>query len=540
SDSAATLRAARRAQASFEWFRGHHLPERDDYPSGHCDLNIGRYCFWYGDRKFDSVPEPPMIQEERGRLLAALATATARLPGDDWIVGQRVRYLVEEGRRTEAVAIARACRGTPWWCAALAGFALHAAAEFASADSAFEAALVAMPDEERCRWRDVAVVLPPALRERYDRMSCTERADFESRWWWLTTPLASRPGNDRRTEHFSRLTLDRLLRDSRSARRDPWGDDQRELLLRFGPEVSWSRRPSSPFTQSDPLVTGHERVPAFHFVPSSRAFDDPGRSRTDDWALDDARPNEWYAPPYADRFLPLNAQLAAFRRGDSCLVAAVYDVSADPTLGHQPAQTALVVAQGERWHVVRSRETHLDGREALIATGRCEPELVSLEVVSSKARWVARLRQGIEPPGPGSVSDLLLVDPRDSLARDLRSLLPYALASNRIPVGSHVRLFWEVPGLDPAGEPVTTSLAVTAEPRGWLGRTAESIGLARRRRGVELRWDEVLRPQAGVAPRLLDLDLSALSAGRYRIDLAVSVGGGVPLTATREIELVAR
>ena len=103
-----------------------------------------------------------------------------------------------------------------------------------------------------------------------------------------------------------------------------------------------------------------------------------------------------------------------------------------------------------------------------------------------------------------------------------------------------MRLFWEVSGLAPAGELVTTSLSVTAQGRAWLGRAAESIGLVGRRRAVELQWDEVLQPEGGVAPRVLDVDLSGLAAGRYRVTLAVSIGGGVPVTATREIELVRR
>jgi len=539
-DSLATLRAARGAQAEFELFRRYHLPEGDGYSGERCDLNIGRFCFWYGDQTNDSVPEPAAIRDARARLLVRLADAAGLLPGDDWIAGQRVRYLIEDGRPAHAVAVGRDCRGTPWWCATLVGLALHRAAEFAPADSAFAAALLAMPGEERCRWHNVSLLLPRELRTRYDRMNCDERAQFEAHWWWLAAPLLSRPGNDRRTEHFARLTLERIQRDSRTTRSDRWGDDMGELLIRFGPEVSWTRRPSSPLAPFDPAITGHERVPAFHFVPTTHAFDDPGGATRGDWTLVDPRPNEWYAPTYADRFAGLEAQIAAFRRGDSCAVVAAFDASRDAALGHQAARVALVLARDERSSVVTARETHLDGPEVLTATVGCEPQLLSLEIAAGKGRWVARMRRGIGPPGRGGLSDLLLLDATDSVVPDFASVLRHALPTDQVPVDGRLRLFWEISGLDPAGEPVTTSLSVKAESRAWLGRAAESVGLVGRRRAVELQWDEVLRPDAGVAPRVLDVDLSGLPAGRYRVTLAVSVGGGVPVTATREIELVRR
>ena len=130
-DSQATLRAARRAQAEFESFRRYHLPEASDYAGQPCDLHIGRYCFWYGDQTNDSVPEPTVIRDARTRLLARLGDAAAILPGDDWIAGQRVRYLIESGQRADAVAVGAQCRATAWWCAALVGFTLHAAGDFA-------------------------------------------------------------------------------------------------------------------------------------------------------------------------------------------------------------------------------------------------------------------------------------------------------------------------------------------------------------------------------------------------------------------------
>src|SRR3989454_12816547 len=98
-DSLTTLRAARRAQATFEAIRRQHLPYGSGHAGGPCDLRIGRFCYWYDDDR--SPPEhppaePQPIRNARATLLAALDDAGARLPGDEWIAGQRVRYRSEE------------------------------------------------------------------------------------------------------------------------------------------------------------------------------------------------------------------------------------------------------------------------------------------------------------------------------------------------------------------------------------------------------------------------------------------------------------
>src|SRR6266571_3255637 len=183
-DSLTTLRAARRAQATFEGIRRQHLPYGSGHAGGPCDLRIGRFCYWYDDDRQPpehAAAETQLIRDARATLLAALDDAGARLPGDEWIAGQRVRYLVEAGRDRAAVGAARECRADGWWCAALVGLALHAAGDFARADSAFDAALRNMPAPERCRWYDLAPLLPDELRHRYERLSCDDRAAFEDR-----------------------------------------------------------------------------------------------------------------------------------------------------------------------------------------------------------------------------------------------------------------------------------------------------------------------------------------------------------------------
>ena len=101
-------------------------------------------------------------------------------------------------------------------------------------------------------------------------------------------------------------------------------------------------------------------------------------------------------------------------------------------------------------------------------------------------------------------------------------------------------MYWEMYGLNPGGEAVTASVMVTRGGTGWLRRTAESLGLASRRREEGIEWDEVFAPDAEshLANRALALDLSGVAPGRYRIEVTVTAQGRGSLKATREIQVV--
>jgi hypothetical protein len=546
-DSQAVLRAARGAQTGFERERRMHLPTaRDRGGRDTCDARIGRFCYWY-DGGDDSTPrEPATIERARERLLAALEHAAALLPEDDWIAGQRVRYLLEAHRPAAAAAVARSCVATRWWCEALGGLVLHAAGAFAAAESSFEVALRDMPPPERCRWTDISALLDDESRQAYQRAGCAAREQLAARWWWLATPLLSRPANDRRTEHFARVTLATIEAGSATTYDVSWGDDLRELLIRYGEPVAWAEtRPATAL--QDAVVFGSEATPSFQFGPPQHVFEQPAQARADEWNLSPATARERYAPAYARRFTPLAHQVAVFRRGDSVLVVAAYDLSRDSLFAGRAVRAALAVAGGREGAppVVVEHEAAARGPDVLLATAPAGPHVASLEVVDAAARHVARARLGCDQRDRAArvaVSDLLLFAAPipDSLPASLTETLPLVYGSARLPPQDRLGLFWEVYGLDPAGETVAMSLHLTAERRSWLARVAAAVGLGPRRRAVELRWDETPRPQRGVSPRALALDVSGIGPGRYRLELSVTASGAAPVTAIREIELARR
>jgi hypothetical protein len=539
-DSAALLRQARRAQAEFERIRVLQLPLGLGSPIGECDERIGRFCYWH-DASTDSLPaEPAAVRRGRERLLRVLDSAARAIPGDDWLAGQRVRYLVEAGRPAEALAAARACRAERWWCEALEGFAHHAAGDFPSADSAYRSALLDMPADERCRWTDLSAVLSEPLRRHYRRLSCAERAAFEARLWWLAQPLWARSGNDRRTEHFARRTMAKLLRHAWSPYGSLGGEDLTELIVRYGWPEAWAQVARGSSIGSERSVVGHEREPAYRFLPDAAQFDS---RRPADEPLTDPRPRERYAPTYAATFTALEPAFAQFRRGESTLVVAAYDLTRDSLFRDVTLDVALVLARDEQAAPYVVRRAGAEPAGVLVAAAPWGPAVLSLELIASPERRTARARSGAlaKPSTEGDVivSDLLLFDPPDSVPSELDAVLPHVHGPAALPRGSRIGLYWEAYGLAAEGELLATVVSVVPERIGWLRRAVESVGLVSRSRPVRLEWTEQGKPQGGIAARALVVDLSPLSPGRYRIELDVTAAGRSTASASRAIRITA-
>ena len=545
SDSLAVLKSARRAQQAFEAARRAHLPERAGGSSGGSSRVIGRLRFWYesgGDP--DTAPaEPPRIRQARARLLTALDGAGTALPGDEWIVGQRVRYLLEDSQPRVAARVVEQCRAVTWWCEALGGIVRQVTGDFAVADSLFAAALAHMPEDERCRWSDISPLLEGELAARYRHLDCAGRAALEARWWWLAQPLWSLPGNDRRTEHFVRRAVVRIEQGRRTPYGLYWGDDVRDALMRYGWPTFWTRvPPTSSLVPSEPNVSGHF-PPAFHFAPGARALDDPGNAKPEDWSLDVPKAWEYYAPAYATKFESLDHQAAVFRRSDSCVVVAAYDLSHDTLFADRPVSSALALGADARVIALVRDSGAAAGARALVATAPCRPLVVSLEAMARRERHVARARYGIKPSlrptWHPAISDLLLFDPPDSLPTSLEDVVPHAVGSTRVPAHRTLGVFWELYGVDPAQGTVAVSLTMTRQGTSRLRRAVQALGLAAPRRDVRLEWQEV-PAAAPVAPRALAVDLSGLAPGRYLIQVTVTPTSGETVTAQRDIRIEPR
>ena len=311
-DSVQVLARARSAQAGFERYRFQRLPRTHvRVGGGECDEYIGRFCFAFSDDEDGDEPPPerPAIAERRLALIGDLARAGAARPGDAWIIGQRVRYLIEAGDDEGALAAARGCRSERWWCAALQGLALHESRKYVDAETSFDDALAAMPAEEREEWTDLTVLLAPRDQRVFRQMEDEERKRLARRLWWLADPLWSEPGNDRLTEHYSRWTMDRIQRGARQVDRTRWGEDLREIVVRYGWFTAWERY--EPMFYGGPQsasAIAYNEPRTWEFLLPLETVLDPRLLRGDEWPLSETQPTRTrYAPEYAARIVELPA-----------------------------------------------------------------------------------------------------------------------------------------------------------------------------------------------------------------------------------------
>ena len=541
-DSARLVRSVRSAQSSFEAFRRNHLPVGYGL-EGPCDIHIGRYCYVRGDEGDEPTPpaESPDIGRRRDELIRLLDSASHAIAGDAWIAGQYVRYLAEAGRTDQAFQFAsQDCRASASWCAALAGYAAHVGEKFALADSAYSVALAAMDETERCRWLDLSPLLENDVERRFRDLDCAGREQLARRIFWLGAPMYQVGYTDLRTEHFARLTRARIAEKSANPYSMAWGDDQREMMLRYGWPRWYSRSLPQYGMMSSVSITGHDAGTPYNFIPSGRGIDSVSSLASDDWRLADRLARFGYAPSYAKTMHDVPSQIAVFRRRDSAVVVAAWDVRRDTTLIGRDIAAALVMADPSspgRTAIVRVDSAKPTGRITLRAP--FDSGLVSLELLARDDRRAGRMRLGVSPRGPQRIelSDLLLYAPDTAPPFELAAVRDSALASTRVPGSRPMGVFWETYGLKPNSEPVHFTLTVEQVGIGWLRRAAEQLRFADPSSALRIQWEEVPEQRGGIAGRGVRVDLSRLRPGRYRMQLSVSVVGEPDAVTTREIDV---
>jgi len=537
-DSAALSRRTRDLQAGFERRRRHLLPTFYTGIADRC-LIVGRFCEWHPNLQEDVVPEEGKeIRLARAELLRALAKASATLPGDDWIVGQRIRYLTET-HDSAAIGVARSCRASKWWCEALLGLALHVNGDFAAADSAYSSALEDMPALTRCHWTNLSPLLDDDIRGTYRKMPCDQRDSVNGRIWWVADPLFMTPGNERRTEHFSRMVHTALWKDAANTYGTSWGGDLAELMLRFGWAEKWTQQPvTSSYSQAQPSVTGHEREPGFHFFLTQRPPDSLAQIVDSLFDVYQFPPREQYAPPYARSLVRLDAQVARFRRGDSTRVVAAFDVSADTVFGTRKFAAALVAMGDELATPAKADVAESPAKSVLTVMTPWKSQLIGVELLAHDSAGAARWRSGFaEIPLDSnriSVSDLLFVDGGTSLPADLSEAIGRTHGGTKFRRDTKIGLFWELYGLTPADSTLPISLTITPIDQGLLRRTFRALRIAPKLTPLNIRWQE--NGASGVlSPRSVMLDLSLVPAGKYAVKL--EVGNSPTATASRIIEV---
>lgn len=570
-DSLSQNARARRAQEEFERLRAAHAPLHQGGGAGGCDEVVGRFCLRYlSGLPEDWTPpeEDPRVVSGREDLLSLLEELGDSLPGDQWILGQRIAYLGEISEWERAHEIALGCRPSGWWCSAYRGTTLHFLGAIEEAEAAFAQARREMSEEQLREWEDIRPLLEFPLVDRLAELSADSLELLHSRIWRLADPLFLLSGNDVRSAHDARQTLASIRAEGENAYGLSWGEDLHEIFVRYGPEVAYQQAEAPrPGVYPIPLVGRFDPL-ARGFFPTAAQLGSPADITLGSWRTDERSVRSRYTPVGAERVGALEVQQARFRRGDDHLLVLGWRVSgadlpwsmeddgesdADPGDGaadpNTPPEGALfLLPLYEEWDLDAGRnavaiEFGDDGSPAgiLAAPAPSGSFLVSLELHDPPRSRGWRARHGVRllplPEGVPGLSDLLLLAPdepqeeaspfqpsdEDSLALHLARVLP----SLRIE-GDSVEVAWESYGTGADAGAARYTLSVSPEGEGTLRRVLEFLRISRPRAAAEISWEEV--PGTREVPgtpnfRRVTLDLSDFPPGRGKIRLQMQLPG---------------
>jgi hypothetical protein len=580
-------------RAMDDWRVLRHAPQIDFF----CEHQVWPYCFGlqnggiapgnYGTQRVEfrtsaeAIPQFMRSTFDRiaRRLFTGLDDAQRKLPGDGWVAGQRVFHQIERKDFGKAEAAATSCKAERWWCAALLGFVAHSAEQYVRADSAFTAALAAMPHADRCTWEDLGDLIDGDDDAGwYKALSCSDRLAVNDTIWWLADPLYIAAGNERRTAHYTRLVYGRLAVDfiqtlppeffkmgpgpglmpgSRGAITSPIGaptvgepgiGDACPLAVArhgtfhpFSYIVTRMGVPSHEVMNSSQcrlLVFAH---PLQHFLPSVAGARTPFRAPPTAWELNSRSAQEYYRSRHG-RFSTLeNYQLAYFRRGDTTRLVTAADIESDTILARSPlVGISVAVSTGPQAPPIVRKES-IPGRGGVFVLD--VPRDSAIVSIEAAALGVGASRMRLASGAPSmpmqrvTMSDLLLLDHPLPLVTALNAAIPRIAPNIRVPANGSIGLFWELYGTAD-GDSVTYALSVNERQSGSvLDRVGRALG-AISSDSTRVGWVEHRQSGGHVAGQGVTVSLAGLSPGWKIIRLEASVPGQLPVSVTREIEVV--
>lgn len=557
-------KAARAAALRYE----NRLRERAPYSSGptagECDEVVGRFCLRFGDNADTAPPrvgEHPDITEARRRVIGAYRVWLGGAPESGTAAGGLVRYLIEDGRPREAVAVARAHAGAAPGTESLLflGLALYSSGSIVEAEAAFDSARALAGPAEREALDDLTVLLGPRERDRYRALDPGSRAVYAGRFWAFSDPSRLADGNERRAAHYARHAWIRILGAAPRARGAlSWGDDHAEIALRYGAPFGWERERvrRRPFrlTWEDRAVFSFgygsvSLVPAALLTEGIPPVPEPGTRP--ELERDDATAS--YRPVRLHGLRGLEAQVTRIPglRDWILRVDAVLHTDTMPP-GSLPAPEALLTVLDTLGHEVARAPLAVEATgtgPALLLRGELPlpsgTYVFQVEAADTATGIAGRMLHRIELPAGGlMVADPLVARPTGRPPPDRRGLRPFP--TRTVEVGGTVTVWTTVRGLARAGGASRYAVECWLEPRdpgtavgrvvGWLGRT---LGLAADERPIRVRWEDTAR-DSGPVPIVFELTLEGVDPGPYRLGLRVRDRlSGAETTSYRELLLEA-
>ena len=567
-DSVKFHKRAKEEQAKFESYRGSRIPPAWSTQVVRCDEVVGRFCLRHEGGSTDPIPQEPIeTGMARRQLIRTLSSIAANIPGDHWILGQRVFYLREDGQRSAAMQLVRRCESAqPWWCETLEGYLLHHEGKTVESMAAFDLAMAEMPPGEARLFLSPEYTLDDDGRKLFADTPEEKRGTLRSRLWLLSDPLYLVESNDRLTAHYARRTLVLMREESTTAYGLDWDEDLAELVMRYGGEIGWERARNlggAMQGRDTRQVIGRHHPKARDYIPRGAYLADPAKSPPGAWKIEDPKPLTGYAAPYALDMAGLDAQVGRFRRGDSLLVVAAYEPTkarreleiarrgagrANPfgpppprPFGEEPPQPTgeiesgffLLTDDGAIRHEERG-DTSSDVVTAQLPNGEY---LLGLEVWEPEENRAWRIRQGIRQrdvvPGLAALSDMLFLkggEPPKTLEEGLSRVLP----STRVKAGDAVTVIWEVYGLRPNEFARVTLGFAEGEPT-FLRRLGQLLRVIEPDEPIEISFEDAAPDRWGTVFRGVHVDIPSLQPGTYTLHLEVTLRGRDPMVTERRL-----
>lgn len=455
------------------------------------------------------------------RFLERLKRAAIEEPREPHPIAQAVYAHARLRRTATAVDLATECASVEWWCDLLRGMAHHRRGLSGQAEEYFRRGLSGADPELACRLTGIGPLLTRRDRGGYDNLDCSARTQFEARFWWLTDPLFSMPGNDRWVEHVSRrfeLVLHEPILWAGSSTH-PFAHEV--SVVRRGQTDSWSRKPGRPMER----WTG-KRAARYRFTPAT-ALADGLQSLS--YEVEAGLSDEGYTPATYGPILDLAAQFARFRQSDSLLVAVATDLGEVP-LG--PSGTVFVASDAPESFPVVLGPVSGPVRPVFAATLAPEPVVISIEAMD-ESRAVGRVRRGLVPLSREGLvlSDALLLDASDAELPDGRQeALALMLGKTTFAPIDEISIYWEVYGVE-EGQHLEVTMSLVGGGRGLFTRVLRGIGIAGDTGAAQVSWTEPA--PASVHPMALTVDTSGLRAGDYEVKIDVAGPDGGTATTVR-------
>ena len=539
-------------------------------------INISTYAVDESEWRDAALLEPmrPNVRSARALLINHLDSAHANTPTDGWIIGQIVRFRIDQRDYKGAVATATNCAAQEWWCKALLGFSQAKSGDVRTAENTYAAMRQTMPAAKLCEWSTLQRIMSADDSTSYANMECKNREALHETLWWLADPLYRDPGNERRVAQDTRRVEVTLRAANDQDERYHWdaksgGDAVQETILRYG----WPTYTGWGMAQLDqshsgylagydkprvePYTTFEYSLGRVHLIPSLDVIKHPLDSKATDWTIVGERSTgelsvDWWPREHFNpmrRLIQLHeGQMGMFRRQERILLASAFNLT------HQALQVdsllidMMMLTTTSATQVDSIAEHAFVGGETAMLQGTIPPSPTILAIEGKglgTLRVDVRTRFGIVPPPPLSemkrgeiaVSDPILIKPDgapnlavlgDSLIGDM--LGSTVLDANHRRVG----LYWETYGVTSKD---TVHVAVRIESNadvGALRRLGAALNVTSDpRSSVRIEWNEpdaqrATRTLVGPVPvtqRAIGLNLQQLGPGPYIVEVSVERKG---------------